>query len=95
VQQLFHTGNAAEIIVMICDYVILAEKAVQFDRVESFGARIGRHAMDDEVDITFKLFDLRIVPVLAAVFDSQWMKMKDVEKDLLVSRGRPSDWASL
>ena len=76
------------IVVMISDHVVAAEKAVQLDRVESFGAGIGAHAVNDEVEITLKLFDLRIVAILAAVFDRQRMKLKDVEQHLLVSLGR-------
>ena len=49
-----------------------------FDRVEMIGTGVGAHAMHDEINIAGKLFDLRIVPRLAAILERERMKPKYV-----------------
>src|SRR5205085_7702559 len=86
-QQLFHITDAAKLLVVISDDVIWSKKSIELDRGESFGTRIGGDTMDDEVDVTAKFFDLRIVPIFAAVFHRQRMKVEDVKQHSFVSRG--------
>ena len=84
-QELLDIVDAAKHGVVISDHVVRPEKAVQLDGVESVGTDVGGHAVDDEVNVTVKLLNLRIVAILAAVFDRQRMKMKDVEEHLFIS----------
>src|SRR6185295_3427405 len=86
-QQLLHVVDAAKHVVVIGDDVVWTEKAVELDRVEAIGTGVGSHAMYDEVDVIVKLFDLRVVTILATVFHRQWMEMKDVEQHTFVGCG--------
>src|SRR6185503_5088620 len=83
-QQLFDVIDAAERVVMVSDDVVLAEKAVELDRIEAVGTGVGAHAVNDEIQITGKLFDLWIMAIFATVFDGERVKLKDVEQDALV-----------
>ena len=86
-QLLLHVVDAAKHVVVIGDDVVRPEKSVELDRVEAIGAGVGRHAVNDEVDVIVKLFDLRIVAILATVFHRQWMEIEDVEQHAFVGCG--------
>src|SRR5262249_21700343 len=76
--------DAAKHFVVIGNDVVRSEKSVELDRVEAIGTGVGSHAVYDEVDVIVKLFDLRVVAILAAVFHRQWMEIKDVEQHTFV-----------
>src|ERR1041385_6612169 len=80
-EELLHVRNAAKRVVVISDDVIRTEKSVELDGVEMSGASVGADAVHDEIKIAGKLLDLRIVARLAAVFDRERMKMKNIELD--------------
>src|SRR5688572_8815604 len=73
---------------VISDDVVPSEKTIQLDSVESIGADIGGNAVDDEVNVTVKLFNLWIVAILAAVFDRQRVKFENIEEHLFIGRCR-------
>src|SRR6478609_4511507 len=68
--------DTAKHLVVISDDVIGPEKSVELDGVEFFGTDVGGYAVYDEVEIILKLLDLRIVSILATIFDRQRMKLK-------------------
>src|SRR5262249_30443190 len=63
-------------------------KSVELYGVKSLRAGVGSHAMYDEVEIILKLLHLRIVSILATVFDRQRMKLKDIEQHAFIGCGR-------
>jgi len=65
---------------VISDDVVWTEESVELDRVETIRAGVGSHAVDDEVDIFVKLFDLRVMTILATIFHGQRMEVEDVEQ---------------
>src|SRR6185312_12855077 len=85
--KLLHIRDAAEELVMVSDYVVGSEKSIQFDGIEMIGAGVSAHTVQDEIEVARKLFDLRIMTVLMTIFDSERMKVKDVQQYLLVFRG--------
>ncbi len=73
---------------VISDDVIAAEKSVELDGVKFFRADVGSHTVHDEVEIVLKLLDLRIVSILATIFDRQRMKLKDIEQHSFIRFSR-------
>src|SRR5690348_4677497 len=64
-QLLLDVVDAAKHLVVISDHVVGTKKSVELDRVEALWTGVRSHAMDDEVDVIFKLLDLRVVTILA------------------------------
>jgi hypothetical protein len=86
--RLFDFVDARERLVMVGHHVIGSEISIQLDCVETVRTRISANGMNDEIQVVRELFDFGMVTSSATIFYRQWMKLEDVQKDVVVSLSR-------
>jgi hypothetical protein len=86
--QLLDVADAAKHVVMIREDEVAAQESVKLNGVEMHGIGIRRDAVQNEVDVIGKFFDLRMMAISAAVFDGKRVKVENVQKNLIVRFGR-------